>query len=155
MKGYNKVIVCGNVGGDPNVRTFDNGGKKVDFSVATSEGGYTTSQGVEVPEITHWHRIVVGGRLAEMASQYIHKGKEVLIEGKLTYREYTNKDGNKVSVTEILANEIKLLGSKNDNADTQDAVKVQVNTKNGNPTSLHDIAEKMVNQSLFGNDLPF
>lgn len=168
MRGYNKIILCGNVGGDPNVREFENGDKKVDFSLATREGGYTTTRGTQVPEVTLWHRVVVSGRQAEVAAKYVRKGQGLLVEGRLNYREYTNKDGQKVQATEIIASALEFVDRKEAQADTQTAASVQGNGQGEAPAQdramLEKIAERMTTpqsqaaaRDLFGggNDLPF
>lgn len=107
----NKVTLLGNVGTDPKVGGND-ASRNCTFSFATTEK-YTKNNG-DVVESTEWHRIVTFGRLADFVSRYVTKGKQMYIEGKIHTRSY--KDDNNVEhyVTEIIANEIKLLGKKND-----------------------------------------
>jgi single-strand DNA-binding protein len=105
----NKVQLIGNLGNDPEIRTVKD--KKVaHFSVATNET-YKNSDGVQVNE-TQWHRLVAWGKIAEIVEKYLVKGSEVAIEGKLTYNSYTDKDGNKKYSTEVVVNELLLLGKK-------------------------------------------
>jgi len=107
----NKVQLIGHVGQQPDVRTTETGKKWVRFSIATSEV-YRNANGDKVTE-TQWHTLVAWGRVAEMVEKYLPKGKEVAIEGKLISRNYTDKEGVKKYVTEVLVNEILLLGKNN------------------------------------------
>lgn len=111
----NKVILIGNVGKDPEVRYVDNNVAVANFPLATSERGYTTRSGVEVPERTEWHNIVMWRGLAETAEKYVRKGTQLYIEGRLRTREWMDKDGNKRYTTEILADTMNLLGRRSDN----------------------------------------
>lgn len=108
---FNKVILIGNVGKDPEIRRFENN-IKASFSLATSET-YTPKGGEKVTQ-TEWHNIVCWRRLAEITENYIKKGSQLLIEGKLRYRSYDDKDGNKRYVVEIEADNIQMLGRKAD-----------------------------------------
>ena len=108
---FNKVILVGNVGKDPEVRRFENN-IKASFSLATSES-YTSRSGEKVTQ-TEWHNIVTWRRLAEFTENYIRKGSQLLIEGKLRYRSFDDREGNKRYVIEIEADSIKLLGRKTD-----------------------------------------
>lgn len=104
-----QLLLIGNCGKDPEVRTLENGVKVATFSVATSTGGYTKSDGTEVPEKTSWHNIVAWRGLAEIAEKFLKKGDKVTILGTISYREY-EKDGVKHYVTDILAYDIVLMG---------------------------------------------
>ncbi|RYD88871.1 MAG: single-stranded DNA-binding protein [Sphingobacteriales bacterium] len=106
----NRVQLIGNLGGDPEIRTFDGGKKKASFSMATSES-YRNAQGEKITE-TQWHNVVAWGKLAETAEKVLSKGKEIVIEGKLINRSYTDKEGQKKYVTEVVANDLMLLGKK-------------------------------------------
>lgn len=111
-----QLLIIGNCGKDPEVRTLENNVKVANFSVATSTGGYKKQDGTEVPEKTSWHNIVAWRGLAEIAEKYLHKGDKVTILGTISYREY-EKDGIKHYVTDILAYDIVLMGkSENPNA---------------------------------------
>lgn len=113
---FNKVILVGNVGKDPEIRRFENN-IKASFSLATSET-YTPKGGDKVTQ-TEWHNVVAWRRLAELAENYIRKGSQILVEGKLRYRSYDDKDGNKRYIVEVEADVIQLLGRKSDNAGQQ------------------------------------
>lgn len=108
----NKVILRGNVGQDPKITTFDNGGKVAQFSLATTERGYKKEDGTEVPEITDWHNIVVKRTgLAGICEQYVKKGTPLLVVGKLRTRDYDDNAGQKRYVTEVIVEEMELLGT--------------------------------------------
>lgn len=111
----NKVILIGNVGKDPEIKYFDNETAVANFSIATTERGYTTKSGVEVPERTDWHNIVAWRGLAKVSENYIKKGTQIYVEGKIRTRSYDDQSGNKRYVTEIVADIIQLLGKKSDN----------------------------------------
>jgi single-strand DNA-binding protein len=103
----NKVILIGNVGKDPVVRYFDSGNAVANFSVATSERGYTLSNGTEVPERTEWHNIVVSRDRVQFVEKYVKKGSLVYVEGKLRTRNYDDQSGVKRYVTEIYADRVE------------------------------------------------
>lgn len=108
----NKVILLGNVGADPEFRALDGGKKVARIRVATTER-YTDQQGNK-QEQTEWHSVTLWGGLADVADKYLHKGSQVYIEGKIRTREWTDKDNQKRFTTEIMANEMKLLGRPKD-----------------------------------------
>ena len=111
----NKVILIGNVGKDPEVRHFENDGAVANFPIATTERGFTTRNGQEIPERTEWHNVVVWRGLAKVVENYVKKGTQIYIEGKLRTRSYDDKDGNKRYVTEVYADNLQLLSRKADN----------------------------------------
>ena len=108
----NKVILLGNVGKDPEVRYPQQGQAVASFTLATNERGYTTGQGVQVPERTEWHNIVVWGKNAEIAERYILKGSPLYIEGKLRTRVWEDRNQIKRTVTEIYAEVVELVGRR-------------------------------------------
>ncbi|GAA0310248.1 single-stranded DNA-binding protein [Psychrobacter aestuarii] len=110
MRGVNKVIIVGNLGADPDSKTFSNGGTVTNISVATSEQ-WTDKQSGEKREATEWHRIVLNNRLAEVAAQYLRKGSKVYIEGSLRTRKYQDQNGQDRYITEIRANQMQMLDS--------------------------------------------
>ncbi len=110
----NKVILLGNVGRDPEVRYFDNDQAVANFSIATTERAFKTRDGQEIPERTEWHHIVALRWLAKLAENYIKKGTQLYIEGKLRTRSYDDANGVKKYSTEIVADIIQLLGKKSD-----------------------------------------
>ena len=106
----NRVQLIGNVGNDPEVKTFEGGKKVANLTIATKES-YRNEKGEKV-EQTEWHRIVAWGKTAEIIEKYVSKGKEIAIDGKLTHRSYDDKNGEKRFITEVVVNEINLLGSR-------------------------------------------
>lgn len=106
----NKVQLIGNLGNVPEIKMLDSGKKMARLSMATNES-YRKENGERVTE-TQWHSLVAWGKVADIAEQYLTKGSELAIEGKLTYRDYTDKEGVKRSSTEIVVNEILLLDKK-------------------------------------------
>jgi single-strand DNA-binding protein len=114
MSGINKVIVLGNVGKEPEVRTFDSGDTVTNFSVATSEKWKDKTSG-ESKESTEWHRVSCFGKLSEIASKYVKKGDKIYVEGSLRTRKWTDAAGVEKYSTEIKAEKIELLGGKQTN----------------------------------------
>ena len=110
MRGVNKVIIVGNLGADPDSKTFNNGGTVTNISVATSEQ-WTDKQSGEKREATEWHRIVFNNRLAEVAAQYLRKGSKVYVEGSLRTRKYQDQNGQDRYITEIRASQMQMLDS--------------------------------------------
>jgi single-strand DNA-binding protein len=106
----NKVQLIGNTGNVPEVKTLESGKKLAKFSVATNEV-YWNTKGEKITE-TQWHNIIAWGKQAELVEKYIDKGTEVVIEGKLLNKSYTDKDGNKKYSTEIQVNDLLLVGLK-------------------------------------------
>ncbi|MBY0485580.1 MAG: single-stranded DNA-binding protein [Flavobacteriaceae bacterium] len=104
----NKVQLIGHVGQDPEIKTLEGGRKVANLSIATNEV-YYKDNGDKV-EKTEWHRVSVWGKLADIIESYVTKGKEIAIQGKLTHRSYDDKDGQKRYVTEVVANELLLIG---------------------------------------------
>jgi single-strand DNA-binding protein len=110
----NKVILIGNVGKDPEIRYLDNNVAVANFTLATTERGFTSRDGQQVPERTDWHNVVAWRGLAQIIEKYVKKGSQLYIEGKIRTRSYDDKDGVKRYVTEIFADNIQLLGRKPD-----------------------------------------
>jgi len=106
----NKVQLIGNLGADPEMKSLDSGRKMARFSLATHES-YKNSEGERITE-TFWHQIVVWGPLAEIAEKYLRKGSEIMVEGRLVSRSYTDKEGVKKYFTEVQANELLMLDKK-------------------------------------------
>ena len=108
MNARNKVQLIGNVGADPEIKNFEGGKKLANITLATNDV-YKNDKGEKV-EDTQWHRITAWGKTAEIIEKYVTKGKEIVIEGKLTHRSYEDKSGEKKYTTEVVASEILLLG---------------------------------------------
>ena len=134
MAGVNKVILIGNLGKDPEVKYLDNGVAVANFSLATTEK-YKIKEGEKVSQ-TEWHNIVLWRGLAEVAEKYLKKGASVYVEGKIKTRKWEDKDGNTRYNTEILADNMTMLGGKKDS---------QENTINSPQETASDKAD----------DLPF
>lgn len=113
MRGVNKAIIVGNVGQDPEVRYNQNGKAMASLSVATSEKWKDKNTGQQ-QEKTEWHRIVAFGKLAEIIGEYVKKGSQVYVEGKLQTRKWQDQSGQDRYTTEIIANEMQMLGGRGD-----------------------------------------
>ena len=111
MASVNKVIIVGNLGKDPEMRTFPSGGRVCNVTIATSER-WKDKQTGEQKEATEWHRVVFNDRLAEIAGEYLKKGSQVYVEGSLRTRKWTDAQGVEKYTTEIRADEMKMLGSR-------------------------------------------
>ncbi len=111
MASVNKVIIVGNLGRDPEVRSFPNGDRVANVTIATTDK-WKDKQSNEMREATEWHRVVFNGRLAEIVEQYLRKGAQIYVEGSLRTRKWTDKDGQEKFTTEIRADEMKMLGSR-------------------------------------------
>jgi single-strand DNA-binding protein len=109
-RGINKVILVGNLGSDPELRSTGGGTSICTFSLATSES-WTDKNSGEKQERTEWHRIKIFGRLGEIAAEYLKKGRQVYIEGSIRSDKYTGKDGVEKYFTDIIASEMQMLGS--------------------------------------------
>ena len=155
LMSFNKVILVGNVGKDPEIRRFENN-TKASFSLATSET-YTPRGGDRVTQ-TEWHNIVAWRRLAELAENYIRKGSQILVEGKLRYRSYDDREGIKRYIVEVEADVIQLLGRKPDSQNQQSAGQDnQDNTgsyNNQSQSTDNDVSEDLTTRDP-ADDLPF
>lgn len=141
-RSVNKVILIGNLGRDPELRYAPSGSAVASFSMATGE--QWKDQEGNPQERTSWHNIVVWGKLAEIAAEYLKKGRKVYIEGRLQYRDYEGKDGNKRYVTEIVVNDLVMLGSPRDGVDSGGSLNRE-DSASGTPPTVSE--EK--------DDLPF
>jgi single-strand DNA-binding protein len=151
-RGVNKVILVGNLGKDPEVQTFDTY-KKAAFSLATTEHS-RDREGNEVQH-TEWHNIVMWRGLAEIAEQFLRKGSQVYIEGKIRTRSYDGKDGQKKYVTEIQADNLVLLGGRKEGGN-ETFTQPQSSATNGHPAQpvVPPISEPSAQQNDH-DDLPF
>jgi single-strand DNA-binding protein len=111
MASVNKVIIVGNLGRDPEMRTFPSGDRVANVTIATTDK-WKDKQTGEMKEATEWHRVVFNGRLAEIAGEYLRKGSQVYVEGSLRTRKWTDKDGIEKYTTEIRADQMQMLGSR-------------------------------------------
>ena len=110
-RGINKVILVGNLGADPETRYMPSGGAVTNIRIATSES-WKDKQTGDQQERTEWHSVAFFGRLAEIAGEYLRKGSQVYVEGKLRTRKWQDKSGNDRYTTEVIANEMQMLGSR-------------------------------------------
>jgi len=111
MASVNKVILVGNLGRDPETRTFPSGDQICNVTLATTDK-WKDKQSGEMREATEWHRLVFNGRLAEIAAQYLRKGSQVYVEGQIRTRKYTDKDGVEKYATDIRVDQMQMLGSR-------------------------------------------
>lgn len=145
----NKVILIGNLGKDPEVRHLENGATVANFSIATSETYKDRKTGEKVSQ-TEWHNIVAWRGLAEIAERYLKKGQKVYIEGKLKTRSWQDQDGNNRYSTEIITDNLTMLGNNNTN-DSKSNFEEQQSTKNDSKKPL----EKEFSAPGEDDDLPF
>ena len=110
-RGVNKVIIIGNLGADPETRAMPSGSSVANLRIATTES-WRDKQSGEQQERTEWHRVALFGRLAEVAGEYLRKGSQVYIEGSLRTRKWQDKQGNERYNTEIVANDMQMLGGR-------------------------------------------
>lgn len=110
-RGINKVILVGNLGNDPDVRYTAGGAAVANVSIATTEAWKDRESG-EMQEKTEWHKVVFFGKLAEIVAEYVKKGSQIYIEGRLQTRKWQDKEGNERYTTEIVANEMQMLGGR-------------------------------------------
>lgn len=106
----NKVQLIGNLGNTPEVINLESGKKLAKFSIATNEN-YKNAKGEQIKD-TQWHNVVAWGKTADIIEKYLQKGNEVAVEGKLVTRSYDDKDGNKRYISEVVINELLMLGNK-------------------------------------------
>lgn len=142
MAGINKVILVGNLGKDPEVRYLEGGTAVANFPIATSET-YKDKNSGERKTITEWHNVVVWRNLAEIAEKFLKKGNQVYIEGKLRTRQWQDKDGNNRYTTEVVGDNMQMLGGKKD--DNSSSFSNPQNNTNSSP-SINNEPE---------DDLPF
>lgn len=147
MAGVNKVILVGNLGKDPEVRHLENGAAVANFSIATSES-YKDKNGERQTQ-TEWHNIVLWRGLAEIAEKYLRKGNQVYIEGKLRTRSWDDKDGVTRYTTEVVGDQMTMLGSKSDNAQGGDSSAKSMDN------SSQSQSETQIEEADESDDLPF
>lgn len=117
----NRAEIIGNIGAEPNVREFSDGGMVCNITVATTEKGYTTKDGRKVEERTEWHNVTFRNGLAKVVGKYAHKGDKVYVSGKLKTRQY-EKDGQTKYVTEIIAETFEFMQAKGNGQNVQSAI---------------------------------
>ncbi|HFD7741090.1 TPA: single-stranded DNA-binding protein [Serratia marcescens] len=151
-KGINKAIIIGNLGKDPEVRYTQNGGAIANLTIATSES-WRDKQSGEQKEKTEWHRVVLFGKLAEVAGEYLRKGSQVYIEGKLTTRKWADQAGVERYTTEIHVNVggvMQMIGSRQDSSSQNGGPSDKQQQQGRQPT-----AQKNDPPMNFDDDIPF
>jgi len=146
MSGINKVILVGNLGKDPEMRYVEGGAAVAKFPLATSET-YKNKEGLRV-DTTEWHNIVMWRGLAEIAEKFLKKGSLIYVEGKIRTRAYDDKDGNKRYATEIIADNMTMLGRRGDESSQAPIQEFQKQAQD-NPVNVQSPTEQT------GDDLPF
>lgn len=145
MASLNQATIIGYVGDVPKISNTQNGRKVASFAIATTEKGYTSKSGVQYPDRTEWHNIVLWGNLAEIVEKYLRKGSSVFIQGKMRTRSYDDKNGVKRYITEIEGETMQMLDRRADNATS--------------PSIQNDVQPAYSNQqtqvSQKDDDLPF
>jgi len=114
----NKIILLGYLGKDPETKTFSDGGQVTNFSLATTEKGFTTKSGQQIPDRTQWHYIQVNGKMSEVADKYLKKGSKLYLEGIVRYRKYTDSNNVERQITEIHATTFDMLTPKSEGGQT-------------------------------------
>ena len=149
-RGINKVILIGNLGGDPEVRYTPNGSAVANVTLATSES-WRDKQSGELQDRTEWHRVVFFGRLAEIVGEYLRKGSKIYVEGSLRTRKWQDKAGTDRYTTEIIGHEMHMLDSKGAGASHASAGAPQAQSNHANqsqPAEMMDVKD-------FDDDIPF
>jgi single-strand DNA-binding protein len=142
----NKAQIIGYVGKEPEFKDFGTS-KVANFTVATTERAFTTKTGVDVPEKTEWHRIVVWGGLANVVEKFVTKGTLLYIEGKMTNREYETQSGEKRFISEIQCSTLTMLGGKSKTDNAYQGAPVQSNSGQSQPEQSQSYGPE--------DDLPF
>ncbi len=149
-RGINKVILIGNLGGDPEVRYLPSGGAVTSVSLATSET-WKDKQSGEAQEKTEWHRVVFFNRLAEIAGEYLRKGSKVYIEGRLQTRKWQDKNGQDRYTPEIVAGEMQMLDGRGAGAPTNQAPATEAASHEGTTAAAPELA----GGTHFDDEIPF
>lgn len=149
----NKVILVGNVGKDPEIRHLDSGVAVANFPLATSEN-YTAKNGDKV-ESTEWHNIVAWRGLAEVIEKYVTKGRQLYIEGKIKTRSWEDKEGNKRYTTEVVADVMQMLGTRQDNQQNNKPGSSYDNNQSGGSNDFASASEPETDEQGGDDDLPF
>ncbi|MBI3545741.1 MAG: single-stranded DNA-binding protein [Gammaproteobacteria bacterium] len=153
-RGVNKVILVGNLGRDPEVRYSPNGAAVANVTLATSESWKDKTSG-EKQEKTEWHRVVFFGRLAEIAGEYLKKGSQIYVEGRLQTRKWTDKEGHERYTTEIVAGEMQMLGSRGGAGAPSDNFNQDPTATPENTSAKKAAPSKAAVAGDFDDDIPF
>lgn len=149
-RGVNKAILIGNLGNDPDMRYTAGGAAVANISIATAESWRDKETG-EQQERTEWHRVVFFGRLAEIVGEYLRKGSQVYIEGRIQTRKWQDKEGQDRYTTEIVANELQMLGSKGGSANYESSPQPQQSA----PAPQAAASSSPAPADDFDDDIPF
>ena len=144
-RGVNKVILVGHLGADPEVKYMPSGSAVTNLSLATTDS-WKDKQSGEKQERTEWHRVAMFGRLAEIAGEYLRKGSQVYVEGRLQTRKWQDKNGQDRYTTEIMANEMQMLGGKGGGGASYEAAA---------PSAAAAQPEVAASSNEFDDDIPF
>ena len=147
-RGINKVILVGTLGADPDTRYTPSNAAVTNLSIATNESWKDKQSGEQI-EKTEWHRVVMFNRLAEIASEYLRKGSQVYIEGKIQTRKWEDKEGKDRWTTEIVANEMQMLGARSSGGNSGAESRGEPATKSSSPASSPESSDD------FDDDIPF
>jgi len=153
MASVNKVILIGNLGADPEIRYSASGSAVCNLRIATTDN-WTDKQSGEKREQTEWHRVVMYQRLAEIAGQYLKKGRQVYIEGRISTRKWQDKEGQDRYTTEIIANEMKMLGNREGMGDPAGGASSPPAASTYNPAPAAS-AKKPAFDEFGEDDIPF
>jgi single-strand DNA-binding protein len=155
-RGVNKVILVGNLGADPETRAMPSGTTVANIRIATSES-WKDKQSGEQQERTEWHRVVLFGRLGEIAAEYLRKGSQVYIEGSIRTRKWQDKEGKDRFSTEIVANEMQMLGGRAGAGGGEGAARGGTRDHGAPPRDQGDYAEAPAGgpKDDFDDDIPF
>lgn len=149
----NKMQIIGNLGADPEVRNTANGGNVANLSIATTDRWKDKSSG-EQREQTEWHRVVLFGRLAEVARDHLSKGRQVYVEGKLQTKKWQDREGNDRYTTEIVGNELKMIGNSGNGAGRSASPEPQAKANDPSPATS-DEPTSPSGSVEFDDDVPF
>jgi single-strand DNA-binding protein len=154
-RGVNKVILIGNLGSDPDVRYTASGAAVANISLATAESWRDKESG-EQQERTEWHRVVFFGRLAEIVAEYLKKGSQIYVEGRLQTRKWQDKEGKDRYSTEIVASEMQMLGSRSGGSSNQSSMdQTPPHDDDTAPAGRPQKAAATAREDDFDDDIPF
>ncbi|MBV6416240.1 MAG: Single-stranded DNA-binding protein [Steroidobacteraceae bacterium] len=153
-RGINKVILIGNLGQDPETRAMPSGSSVTNLRIATSES-WKDKQSGEVKERTEWHSVAMFGRLAEIAGEYLRKGSQVYIEGSLRTRKWQDKQGNDRYTTEIIANEMQMLGARGGGGGASGGGSGGGRSRGGDDEYAQASPASSTEKDEFDDDIPF
>ena len=153
-RGINKVILVGNLGQDPETRYMPSGGAVTNFTLATNES-WKDKQTGEQKDRTEWHKVAMFNRLAEIAAEYLRKGSQVYVEGKLRTRKWQDRDGNDRYTTEVIADEMQMLGGRGGGGGSYSSGGGSGGGSNGGSTAPSGGGQDAPPADDFDDDIPF